>query len=441
MPFSSEFSRALSDPSPLLRRFEHLLAPVDDAGLSRMARESATLTRRYFGRTMRLFAPLYLSNECINSCSYCGFSKENAILRVTLEIDEVEKEANHLASQGFRNILLVAGEHPKFVSGGYMAACLRRLTPLIPSVSLEVAPMETADYIPLVEAGAEGLVVYQETYHPETYATMHLSGPKKDYTWRLDCPERAYQAGFRRVGIGALFGLWHWQEEALALAAHLEHLLRTCWKAQLTVSLPRLRPAAGEFQPTHPLPDREFKSGLAEVVKYGMILDPAFFDWLAANTAAILSRDAAALRHVVGRSAALKADVVERDEREITGLRAILNYGHTFAHAYETAAGYGTLLHGEAVAIGMVSAAALGESLGRIGPDVVARQEQLLRAFDLPVTVPTGPGFTSDALLATMARDKKTVGGRLRFVLPTRIGHVELVDGIDPAAVRAILHS
>ena len=189
------------------------------------------------------------------------------------------------------------------------------------------------------------------------------------------------------------------------------------------------------------LPDREFKSGLAEVVKYGMILDPAFFDWLEANTGAILGRHAAALAHVVGRSAALKADVVERDEREISGLRAILNYGHTFAHAYETAAGYGTLLHGEAVAIGMVSAAALGESLGRIGPDIVARQEQLLRAFDLPVAVPTGPGFTSDALLATMARDKKTVGGRLRFVLPTRIGHVELVDGIDPAAVRAILHS
>ena len=172
-----------------------------------------------------------------------------------------------------------------------------------------------------------------------------------------------------------------------------------------------------------------------------MILDPAFFDWLEANTAAILGRHTAALAHVVGRSAALKADVVERDEREITGLRAILNYGHTFAHAYETAAGYGTLLHGEAVAIGMVSAAALAESLGRIGPDIVARQEQLLRAFDLPVAVPTGPGFTSDALLATMARDKKTVGGRLRFVLPTRIGHVELVDGIDPAIVRTILNS
>ena len=187
------------------------------------------------------------------------------------------------------------------------------------------------------------------------------------------------------------------------------------------------------------LPDREFKSGMAEVVKYGMILDPAFFDWLEANAGTILARDAVALRHVVSRSAALKADVVERDEREITGLRAILNYGHTFAHAYETAAGYGTLLHGEAVAIGMVSAAALAHSLGRIGPDVVTRQEQLLRSFDLPVTVPTGAAFASDALLATMARDKKTVGGRLRFVLPTQIGHVELVDGIDPATVRSIV--
>jgi 3-dehydroquinate synthase len=189
------------------------------------------------------------------------------------------------------------------------------------------------------------------------------------------------------------------------------------------------------------LPDREFKSGLAEVVKYGMILDAGFFAWLEDTIGAILSRDAGALGHVVGRSAALKAGVVERDEREISGLRAILNYGHTFAHAYETAAGYGTLLHGEAVAIGMMSAAELAHALGRIGSDIVARQRQLLQAFDLPVVLPTGPGFTADALLATMARDKKTVGGQLRFVLPTRIGHVELVDGIDPATVRAIVTS
>jgi 2-iminoacetate synthase len=246
------------EKSALLRRFEELLAPQTDAAIESMAQTSRALTLRHFGRAMRLFAPLYLSNECINSCKYCGFSRENPILRVTLEIEEVLKEARHLAKEGFRNILLVAGEHPKFVSNGYLEMCVRKLAPEIASVSLEVGPMETADYVPLVNAGAEGLVVYQETYHRPTYAEMHTSGPKKDYDWRLACPERAYAAGFRRIGVGVLFGLWDWREEALALAAHLERLLKICWKAQLTVSLPRLRPAAGGFHPRFILPDREF---------------------------------------------------------------------------------------------------------------------------------------------------------------------------------------
>src|SRR4029077_8556020 len=258
MLFSSEISKALCEKSPLLRKFEALLTPRTDAELESMARESAALTRRHFGRTMRLFAPLYLSNECINSCVYCGFSRENAILRVTLEIGEVLCEARHLLDQGFRNLLLVAGQHPKFVSGNYLERCIRQLSAVVPSVSLEVAPMEVEDYLPLVHAGAEGLVVYQETYHRPHYAPTHLAGPKKNFDWRLDCPERAYEAGFRRIGIGALYGLWNWHEEAIALAAHLEHLLRVCWKAQITVSLPRLRPAAGGFHPSHPLPDREF---------------------------------------------------------------------------------------------------------------------------------------------------------------------------------------
>jgi 2-iminoacetate synthase len=258
MPFSSELANRIRHRSPIVEKFDTLLTPRSDAELELLARESAAITRRYFGRTMRLFAPLYLSNECINSCAYCGFSRENAILRVTLEIEEVAAEASYILDQGFRNILLVAGEHPKFVSGDYLRRCIRRLSPMVPSLSLEVAPMETDDYIPLVHAGAEGLLVYQETYHCPTYAQMHLAGPKKNFDWRLDCPERAYQAGFRRIGIGALFGLWHWREEAIALAAHLEYLLRKCWKAQITVSLPRLRPAAGDFHSIHPLPDREF---------------------------------------------------------------------------------------------------------------------------------------------------------------------------------------
>lgn len=258
MGFSKIFDNSIRQNSPLLRGFESLLEPMDDSALQKLAARSAAATRRHFGRTMRLFAPLYLSNECINSCAYCGFSRENAIQRVTLEIDQVEREARHLVAEGFRNILLVAGEHPKFVSGPYLEMCLERLRAFVPSLSIEVAPMETPDYTPLVAAGAEGLVVYQETYHRETYARMHLAGPKKDFDWRLDCPERGHEAGFRRIGIGALFGLTDWKFEALALAAHLEYLQRVCWKSQLTVSLPRLRPCAGEFEPENPLPDREF---------------------------------------------------------------------------------------------------------------------------------------------------------------------------------------
>lgn len=256
--FSKRIDALLARPPGWLTDFADLLRPLEQRELAALAERSRAVTRRYFGRTMRLFAPLYLSNECINSCSYCGFSRENAIFRVTLEIEQVAREATHLLDEGFRNILLVAGEHPKFVSQGYLEKCLRRLVPLVPSLSLEVAPMEQEDYLPLVQAGAEGLVVYQETYHRPTYRTLHLAGPKKDYDWRLDCPERAYAAGFRRLGVGALLGLWNWREEAMALAAHIHHLLQHCWKAQITVSLPRLRPAAGEFAPTHPVSDREF---------------------------------------------------------------------------------------------------------------------------------------------------------------------------------------
>ena len=216
------------------------------------------MTRKHFGRTIRLFAPLYVSNECINNCAYCGFSRDNAILRVTLEVEQVLKEARHLISEGFRNILLVAGEHPRFVSNGYLEACIRALAAEVPSIALEVAPMEAPEYARMVQAGAEGLIVYQETYDPAAYERLHTAGPKRNFAWRLACPERAYEGGFRRIGIGALFGLRDWREEGLALATHLDHLLRRCWKAQFTVSLPRLRPCAGGYRPAQPMTDRDF---------------------------------------------------------------------------------------------------------------------------------------------------------------------------------------
>jgi len=240
-----------------LTGFAQLISPAAGELLEILGRRSQALTRQRFGKVIRLFAPLYLSNECINNCKYCGFSRDNPILRVTLTVDEMRREARALAAQGFRNILLVAGEHPKFVSNGYMAECVAALHEEIPSVSLEVGPMETDEYRPLVTAGADGLVVYQETYDRKIYDDMHTAGPKKDFEWRMETPERAYAAGFRRLGIGALYGLADWRYEALCVAAHAEYLLRNCWKAQITISLPRLRPCAGEFEPLTHISDRE----------------------------------------------------------------------------------------------------------------------------------------------------------------------------------------
>ena len=243
--------------SELVQRFEQLIAPKLDQDLEAMAQTSRALTSQNFGRTMRLFAPLYLSNECINNCQYCGFSRDNPILRVTLGVHEVVAEAQHLLRQGFRQILLVAGEHPKFVGCDYLAECVRALAPDFSSIAIEVGPMDTEDYVTIVEAGAEGLVVYQETYNRGVYAEMHTAGPKRDFNYRLDCAQRGYTAGFRRLGIGALIGLSQWQDEAIALAAHLEYLLKHCWQAQITVSVPRLRPAAGGFRPLFSMSDRE----------------------------------------------------------------------------------------------------------------------------------------------------------------------------------------
>ncbi|MGD9720443.1 MAG: 3-dehydroquinate synthase [Pirellulales bacterium] len=184
------------------------------------------------------------------------------------------------------------------------------------------------------------------------------------------------------------------------------------------------------------LPDREYRSGLAEVVKYGVILDADFFTYLERNVSELSRRDAATLEHVITRCCRLKADIVEADEREETGLRAVLNYGHTFCHALETVTGYGTYLHGEAVSIGMLCASRLAERLDRVDHAFTLRQQKLLAALGLPVAC---PGVNQQQLIDAMGRDKKVEHGRLRFVLPTRMGHVELVGDVDEQDVRAAL--
>lgn len=184
------------------------------------------------------------------------------------------------------------------------------------------------------------------------------------------------------------------------------------------------------------LADREYRAGLAEVVKYGVILDAEFFAYLEQHVRELAARDPGVLEHIVMRSCRLKADIVEQDEREETGRRSVLNYGHTFCHAIEAVAGYGQFLHGEAVSIGMLCASRLAERLGRIDHALTTRQHDLLTAIGLPVDFPP---LDQTAILDAMSRDKKVEHGKLRFVLPTRLGHVELVGDVDPADVRAVL--
>lgn len=237
--------------------FMHLISPAASELLEPLCQRAHRVTQQRFGKVIRLFAPIYVSNECVNNCKYCGFSRNNPILRVTLSLDEVMREAKAIHALGFRNLLLVAGEHPKFVSNDYLAHCIRALHDEFPSLSLEVGPMDTEDYRKMVAAGADGLVVYQETYDRSVYADMHTSGPKRDFDWRLETPERAHAAGFKRLGIAPLYGLSDWRLEALSMAAHAQYLQRHCWTSSLTISMPRLRPHAGDFMPLTRLEDRE----------------------------------------------------------------------------------------------------------------------------------------------------------------------------------------
>ncbi len=269
--FSQQFAQGSAidqlKPHSKAAKIKSLIEPLSELEFETLIKRSQQITKQNFGDTMRVFAPLYISNECINNCQYCGFSRDNPILRVTLSVEECVQEAKFLYDKGFRNILLVAGEHPKFVSQGYLQECIKAIKSFIPSIGVEVGPMEQEQYVDVVKSGAESLIVYQETYHHKTYTKLHTAGPKKDFDWRLDCPERAYEAGFRRIGIGALFGMTNWKHEAISLAMHLEHLYKLGWQAQWSIAFPRMRKHAGDenFSPKagHELSDRHLKQLIA----------------------------------------------------------------------------------------------------------------------------------------------------------------------------------
>ena len=261
-PVTTDVEAAMSRPS--LAALPTLLSPAAAPYLEQLARQAREVTVQRFGRAVRLFAPLYVSNACLSSCTYCGFSKGLDVARRTLTVAEVVAEAEVLLAKGFRHLLLVAGEHRVEVGADYLVACVEALRPLVPSISIETQTWSDDTYARLVEAGLEGVVHYQETYDRDRYAEVHVAGWKRDYDRRLSSTERAAESGVRRLGIGALLGLSaDWRADVRAVAEHAVWLQRAYWRTEVTVSLPRIKTSASGFQPMVPVTDAEYVQAVA----------------------------------------------------------------------------------------------------------------------------------------------------------------------------------
>ena len=234
-----------------LQRLLTLISPAAGEFLEDMAQLAHSLTVRRFGRTIQLYAPLYLSNFCEGTCLYCGYKATNQFERTRLTIDQALDDADILASEGFRHILLVSGRDTEHINTDYLTALAQKLKSKFSSISIEIYPMSAPNYHKLFEAGIDGVTLYQETYDRKTYTHFHPVGPKSDYDYRLDTPDRFASAGMRRIGLGVLLGLADWRFDTLALAEHADYLMKQYWRSQVSFSFPRLRPAlnvGGEFE-------------------------------------------------------------------------------------------------------------------------------------------------------------------------------------------------
>ena len=242
------------DPRDLLT----LLSPRAGDHLEAMAQKARRLTIQHFGRTVQLYIPLYISNFCNSECIYCGFNRRHAIKRRKLTLEEIDAEARKIAATGMRHILVLTGEAPKLTPIAYLTAAVEILKSYFASISIEMHPMETSEYIQLKKAGVDGLTVYQEVYDRRVYARVHLAGAKTDYQFRLDAPARGARAGFRWVNVGALLGLADPRKEAFFTGLHAHYLTRRFLETEVSISMPRINPAEGGFQPLFPVDDRTF---------------------------------------------------------------------------------------------------------------------------------------------------------------------------------------
>lgn len=240
-----------------LEDFKALISPAAEPFLEEMAQLSRQLTLKRFGNTVQMYVPLYLSNECQNICTYCGFSLHNKIKRTTLTDAQIIKEAEAIKALGYDHVLLVTGEANKTVGVEYLQRSIRLVKSYFANISIEVQPLEQDEYELLIAEGLYAVLVYQETYHEEEYKTHHTKGRKSNYEYRIDTPERLGRAGIHKIGLGCLIGLEDWRTDSFYTAMHLDYLEKKYWQTRYSVSFPRLRPAEGILEPKSVMTDKQ----------------------------------------------------------------------------------------------------------------------------------------------------------------------------------------
>jgi 2-iminoacetate synthase len=253
----SDVEYALSSKKRTLEDFKALISPAATAYLEPMAHLSRQLTQKRFGKIIQLYVPLYLSNECTNICTYCGFSLDNKVRRKTLTEHEILQEVAFIKQLGYEHVLLVTGEANQTVHVDYFKKVLKLIRPHFAQVSMEVQPLDTDEYTALIPLGLTSVLVYQETYHKNDYRLHHPKGKKANFNYRLETPDRLGRAGIHKMGLGVLIGLEDWRTDSFFTALHLNYLEKTYWQTRYSLSFPRLRPFSGGLEPKVEMKDRE----------------------------------------------------------------------------------------------------------------------------------------------------------------------------------------
>ncbi|MEI6947597.1 2-iminoacetate synthase ThiH [Paraflavisolibacter sp. H34] len=254
---AADVERALHKSTRDLEDFKALVSPAAAPYLEQMAALSHHLTQKRFGKTIQMYVPLYLSNECQNICTYCGFSFDNKLPRRTLAGGEILREVEAIKAMGYHHVLLVTGEAWRTVGVDYFKKALDLIRPHFSHIGMEVQPMDEAEYAELVQHGLNTVLVYQETYHREDYKKHHPKGKKSNFAYRVETPDRLGRAGIHKIGLGVLIGLEDWRTDSFFTALHLRYLEKTYWKTKYSISFPRLRPFSGGLPPKVEMSDRE----------------------------------------------------------------------------------------------------------------------------------------------------------------------------------------